>query len=94
MKSVIRIAAAAIALAAPVVSFAQQDNPPLTRAQVRAQLIQIENAGYHPGHRDINFPDDFLAAEARVAAENGGPSSTGVGGVSSGASELGHRAAE
>ena len=33
------------ALAAPAVTFAQTTSAPLTRAQVRAELIQLEQAG-------------------------------------------------
>ena len=39
-------------LAAPVVSFAQRSNGPVTRAQVRAELVQLQKAGYHVGDGD------------------------------------------
>ncbi|CAB3797112.1 DUF4148 domain-containing protein [Pararobbsia alpina] len=43
----------------------------LSRAQVRAQLVQIEKAGYNPARgEDIHYPDDIQAAEAKVAAQN------------------------
>jgi hypothetical protein len=72
MKSLIYAAIAASVLAAPAVSFAQQsNNGPMTRAEVRAQLVQLENAGYHPSLSDPHYPDNLEAAEARVAAENG-----------------------
>ena len=88
MKLLIKAVALAVVLAAPVVSFAQSSQP-LTRAEVRAQLVQIEKAGYNPGRsgRDPYYPADIQAAEARVAAENG--SSSGVGGAVSGSSESG-----
>ncbi|WP_143289020.1 DUF4148 domain-containing protein, partial [Burkholderia pseudomallei] len=44
MKSLIATVAVAAALAVPAVSFAQQSNGPVTRAQVRAELIQLEQA--------------------------------------------------
>lgn len=69
----------------PAVTFAQQSDAPTTRAQVRAELIQLEQAGYHPGDGDqANYPDSVQAAEARVAAQNGG--ATGYGGMVSGSS--------
>ncbi|MGF6727675.1 hypothetical protein P3T43_007067 [Paraburkholderia sp. GAS41] len=54
----------------PAVSFAQS-TVPLTRAQVIAELIEVENAGFHPGSVDyVEYPDNLQAAEARVAAEH------------------------
>jgi|SRR5579863_3521008 len=88
MKSLIKAVALAAVLAAPLATFAQA-NESVTRAQVRAQLVQLEKAGYNParGGKDPYYPDDIRAAEARVAAENG--STSGVGGVVSGSSESG-----
>ncbi|MDI7047487.1 DUF4148 domain-containing protein, partial [Escherichia coli] len=48
MKSLIKAVAIAAILAAPVASFAQSSQQPLTRAEVRRQLIQLELAGYNP----------------------------------------------
>jgi len=69
MKTLISAVAIAAALAAPVASFAQT-NQPVTRAEVRAQLIQLEKAGYNPIASDIDYPSDIQAAEARVNAQN------------------------
>lgn len=80
MKNLI-CAILAAALFVPVVSFAQSDNGPVTRAQVRAELIQLEQAGYHPSARQNNYPDEIQAAEARVSAinsANGGVAATGA----------------
>ncbi|MBB4517501.1 DUF4148 domain-containing protein [Paraburkholderia fungorum] len=72
MKSLIYGVLAISVLAAPGVSFAQQVNAPVTRAQVRAELIQLEQAGYYPGRgNDPNYPADLQAAQARVAAQHG-----------------------
>ena len=91
MKALIPAVVLASALAAPVVSFAQQSNAPVTRAQVRAELVQLEKAGYNPSvSDDATYPADIQAAEARVAAENG--STSGVGGAVSGSSDSGARA--
>ncbi|WGS52222.1 DUF4148 domain-containing protein [Paraburkholderia sp. D15] len=91
MKSLIQAVVIAAALAAPVASFAQS-NQPMTRAEVRAQLIQLEQAGYQPGHADPYYPADIQAAQARVDAKNGTAqgAESGYGGVVSGSSEGGH----
>ena len=86
IKSLVSAVALASALAAPAVSFAQQSNEP-TRAQVRAELVQLEKAGYQPGRNDPYYPADIQAAEARVGAQNGVSSS--YGGVVSGSSAAG-----
>lgn len=87
MKSLIKAVAVAVVLSAPVASFAQS-NQPVTRAQVKAQLIQLEKAGYNPATaNDLDYPTNIQAAEARVAAQNG--STSAVGGVVGGSSESG-----
>jgi hypothetical protein len=73
-----------------VSSFAQS-NAPVTRAEVKAQLVQLEKAGYQPGRNDPYYPADIQAAEARVSAQNG--ASNSFGGVSDGTSASGARAA-
>jgi len=89
MKSLIHAVLAAAVFAAPAVSFAQQSDAPVTtRAQVRAELIQLENAGYNPAvANDASYPTEIQAAEARVAAQNG--TATGYGGTISGSSASG-----
>jgi hypothetical protein len=79
------VVAAALAITA-VPSFAQS-NQPVTRAEVKAQLVQLEKAGYQPAGEDIQYPGDILAAQARVSAENA--AGTGVGGVADGTSASG-----
>ena len=59
------IAAAVIAL--PIASHAQSTGT-VTRAQVRAELVQLEKAGYHPANNDPHYPDDIQAAETRISA--------------------------
>jgi hypothetical protein len=71
MKSLVSAVAAAAALSASFGAFAQQ--APLTRAQVRADLVQVEKAGYRPGLSSPYYPENVQAAEARVhAADNTG----------------------
>jgi hypothetical protein len=82
MKTLIYATLAASVLAAPVVAFAQDSNAPVTRAEVRADLVRLEQAGYQPGMNDAYYPADIQAAEARVQAqENGAPANTSAGGV-------------
>jgi hypothetical protein len=89
MKSLVQAVVIAATLAAPVAVFAQS-NQPLTRAQVREQLVQIEKAGYYPNRSNPQeYPADIQAAEARVAAQN-----SAVGGVASGSSQQGHAVAQ
>jgi hypothetical protein len=96
MKAIVKTAAIVVALAIPALSSAQTSNGPMTREQVRAQLIQLEQAGYNParGNRGT-YPAEIQAAQARVAAKNNGmsdTSATGVGGTATGTAEAGHLA--
>jgi hypothetical protein len=79
-KALACFALAAGALAAPVLSFAQS-NVPLTRADVRADLVRVEQAGYNPSvNDDATYPADIQAAEAKVAAQDNAQT-TAYGGV-------------
>ncbi|WP_322011231.1 DUF4148 domain-containing protein [Paraburkholderia sp. J12] len=43
----------------------------LTRAEVRADLIRVEQAGYSPSiGNDVNYPEDIQAAEAKIAVQD------------------------
>jgi Ni/Co efflux regulator RcnB len=89
MKSLIQAVVVAAAFAAPVAAFAQA-NAPVTRAQVRAELVQLEQTGWRPAAgADPHYPEDIQAAEAKVAAQNG---ATGVGGGANGSSDAGRPA--
>jgi len=81
------------ALVAPVMSFAQQTNDPVSRAQVRADLIRLEKAGYNQGvHGDASYPAEIQAAEAKVAAEDEQAAQrSGMGGVPATTSDSGSR---
>jgi hypothetical protein len=89
VKSLIVAAAFAATAAVPLASFAQSSEP-LTRAQVRAELVQLEKAGYNPAGDYNDYPQNIQAAEARVSAENGAAAS-GYGGSVSGSSASGSR---
>ena len=68
MKTLAYAIAAVSLLAAPMASSAQSTDAPLTRAEVRAQLLEVEQAGYNPAaSNDSSYPQDIQAAEARVA---------------------------
>ncbi|MFT0170649.1 DUF4148 domain-containing protein [Paraburkholderia mimosarum] len=86
MKLLVQTVVVLTVIAAPVTSFAQADSA-VTREQVRAELVQLEQAGYRIGDGDnANYPADIQAAEARVTAQNGGSS---YGGMVSGSSASG-----
>ncbi|WP_114812303.1 DUF4148 domain-containing protein [Paraburkholderia kururiensis] len=69
MKTLASLALVIGTLAAPALSFAQSTTP-ITRAQVRADLIRVEQAGYNPAiGNDPQYPADIQAAEAKVAAQ-------------------------
>jgi hypothetical protein len=91
MKSLIKAVAIAAVFAIPAVSFAQT-NQPVTRAEVRAQLVQLEQAGYNPSTaNDENYPVNIQAAEARVAAKNGQTDTSGYGSAANGSVQSGQR---
>ena len=86
MKSLVYAMIAASALSIPLASYAQSVSPnngPVTRAQVRQDLINVEQAGYRPVGRDPSYPEDIQAAEQRVNAQQG------YGGVAAGTSQAG-----
>ncbi|MFM0342212.1 DUF4148 domain-containing protein [Paraburkholderia fungorum] len=80
MKLHINIAFA-VALIAPVLSHAAE---PLTHTQVRAELIQLEGAGYNPV--DVNnYPQNLKHAQTIVAQQN--EANTAYGSDTAGASQ-------
>lgn len=72
MKTLNLLAAAAL-VAVPALTFAQSIQAPVTRAQVVADLVRVEKAGYDPAGNSDNYPADIQAAEAKVAASEGIP---------------------
>lgn len=69
MKSSIQAVLVVSLMAAPIVAFAQQSSA-LTREQVRAELVQLRDAGYNGNASDTTYPADLQAALARVAEQN------------------------
>ena len=89
MKTLGKLLAIALIVAAPVVSSAQENNSK-SRAQVRAELVQLEQAGWRPfTGPDVRYPEDIQAAEKKV---NGASSATGFGGVPDGTTASGRPA--
>lgn len=68
MKLIQSLVVAAV-VALPALSFAQS-NHPVTRAEVRAELVALQKAGYNPSTDQTQYPQNILAAEARLNAQN------------------------
>jgi hypothetical protein len=90
MKSQIKAVAVTLVLAAPVASFAQQNQQPLTRAQVRAGVVQAAQSGYSPLDWTDYSEGEVQAAQFRhrIQTRNAGDTS-GYGAGTSGTSESG-----
>jgi hypothetical protein len=94
MKSLIEAVVIAALITAPLAAFSQT-NQPLTRAQVRAEVIQLEKAGYDPATANAyDYPANIQAAEARVAAQNAAAQTSGYGTTANGSSQAGVRTDE
>lgn len=89
------ILAAASALVLPIAVHAQEAPSTVTRAQVRAELVQLERAGYRPEGNDPYYPTDIQAAESKVHAEEVASANGrgGIGGINAGTSQTGSRIA-
>jgi hypothetical protein len=85
MRSFLKVLAVAAAIAIPALSQAQT-NSPLTRAEVREQLVQLENAGYNP-NLESDYPNGLRRAEAIVARQHTNDSA--YGGETAGATQSG-----
>lgn len=79
------LALAAAALIAPSFAFAQSEGGAVTRAQVKQQLVELEQAGYNPTGAQLNYPADLQAAQARVNANQASYGSSPTGTSQSGA---------
>lgn len=93
MKSIIYAAIAASVLAAPIASFAQSEQG-LTRDQVRADLVQLEQNGYKPLASDAQYPQNIQAAEQRIQPNQpmlAHADTSGYGAVATAAGESGRR---
>lgn len=89
-KSLIQSIVVATVVMAPAVSFAQE-NAPITRAQIRNEIVRLEKSGYSPAGSDIDYPANVQAAEARADDEERAAVTTTYGGKIVGAAEAGSR---
>jgi hypothetical protein len=88
VKFLTRSVAVAVMIVSPIAAFAQS-NDPITRAQVRAQLVQLEQQGYRVGDGDhANYPQLIQAAEAKIALQEVAANGA-YGGVQNGGSDAG-----
>lgn len=91
MKPVQSFVVAAL-VAVPAFSFAQTAQP-LTRAQVKAELVQLQQAGYNAAADNTQYPANLQAALTRESADSNANKSaavsSGYGGVAQGASASG-----
>ncbi|SAK98732.1 membrane protein [Caballeronia temeraria] len=68
-NKVVTVAMAVVALASSGMATAQNATP-VTRAQLKAELIALEKAGYNPSRSSgADYPLNLQAAERKVAAE-------------------------
>ncbi|KVF71925.1 DUF4148 domain-containing protein [Burkholderia vietnamiensis] len=93
MKRLFPAIVIAVAASAPLAAQAQaevqaqaqaQSNPPLTRAQVRAEVNALKQAGFQPS--DWFYPASIVSAEAKIAREQ----HAGYGSDGSPSSETSH----
>jgi hypothetical protein len=68
MQKHLSMALVAALLNVPVIAFAQQTDTGPTRAQVHAELVQVEKAGYYPARMSPRYPADIQAAMAKIRA--------------------------
>jgi hypothetical protein len=91
MNTIARMLVSFAIVAAPAFAFAQSQTAPLTRAQVKAELAELERAGYSPASGDSSdYPSDLQAAQAKVAAQhNANQTNEAYGGSHAGGSASG-----
>ncbi|KVC58594.1 DUF4148 domain-containing protein [Burkholderia stagnalis] len=74
-------------------AFASDEAQAVTRAQVRAELRQLQRAGYQPGRaNDPHYPEDLQAALKRIHASDavaGDTSAAGYGAEGEAAAQSG-----
>ena len=83
LKTLVPAVVLAASLGAPVLANAQQSSDTVTRAAVKADLVQMERSGYNVEGDHTSYPAQTQAAEQRVETSQGvmatsyGPSVTG-----------------
>ncbi|AFQ48127.1 DUF4148 domain-containing protein [Burkholderia cepacia] len=90
------IAAVLVAVSAAVAAPAFASEAVVTRAQVRAELVQLEKTGYALNRAsDATYPDNLQAALTQIQADDAvanSPSTAGYGGDASASTQAGRRA--
>ncbi|WP_175943693.1 DUF4148 domain-containing protein [Burkholderia pyrrocinia] len=85
-----RILAVAVLAAIPALSFADTGHG-LTRADVRAELVRLEQAGYNPARSEPHYPDDVAAALQAARSDQNGPSKSQGDNVADASAPASHR---
>lgn len=85
-----RILAVAALVAIPALSFADTGRG-LTRADVRAELVRLEQAGYNPARSEPNYPADVAAALQVARSDQNGPSKSQGDNVADTSTPASHR---
>ncbi|MBN3793804.1 MULTISPECIES: DUF4148 domain-containing protein [Burkholderia] len=85
-----RLLAVAVLAAIPALSFADTGHG-LTRADVRAELVRLEQAGYNPARSEPHYPEDIAAALQVAQSDQNGPSKSQGDNVADASTPAGHR---
>ncbi|MCU9953136.1 DUF4148 domain-containing protein [Burkholderia sp. BKH01] len=85
-----RILAVAVLAAVPALSFADTGHG-LSRADVRAELVRLEQAGYNPARSEPHYPDDVAAALQVARSDQNGPSKSQGDNVADASAPASHR---
>ncbi|KVL44639.1 hypothetical protein WT01_02510 [Burkholderia cepacia] len=88
-----RILAVAVLAAVPALSFADTGHG-LTRADVRAELVRLEQAGYNPARSEPHYPEDIAAALQVARSDQNGPAKSQGDNVADASTRAGYRVAE
>ena len=63
------LAALVVASSVTPAAASAQSAQSLTREEVKAELVKLENAGYQPAQNDPYYPRKLQAAEAKLATQ-------------------------
>ena len=87
MKTLVHTVCAVAVIAVPIASLAQSDAG-LTRAQVQAEIAQLQQAGFNPANANtVDFPANMQPSDASAAGQ-----SSGYGPATNGTSQMGRPA--
>jgi len=87
MKTLVHTVCALAVVGVPIASLAQSDGS-LTRAQVQAEIAQLQQAGFNPANANtVDFPANMPTTDASAAGQ-----SSGYGPATNGSSQMGRPA--